>query len=534
MNKNSIVSPLKNHIDKFLFGLSLLTLVSVLVLRFFFLDRGLIFSDEGWYLCLLRDLPTDDGSTKFHLLFKNIFNNNIYAIRVACYLLMLVSSIVFAAGLYNYLNKKLSKKTNFIYCLGVIYMGQMSVIACPSFNYITLNISIAELSIGLLLLFLSNQKIIYSLLSGFFIGFLFPVMITNVIVIPIMIIVLFCLSEKRWKSVLLFLGGILLFFIFYCVVIEKPNEYISSIIGQTQTTINNGSSSYGLLFLFKWLGLVAYYLIKQLTVAFSLIFCLKGRRDQKFNIMYVLFAFLILCAVYAQPLPLYGKRFIETYWILIFIFLFNNRITLNNKNLLITLLFMLLPICLSFGTNVDFRIRQSSYFMFLTPVLFLIPNLNYKWKTVLAIFFMAMWLVFIHKVFFKTNWFGDSLLTQNHKLTEIGIKQNIKLDSRYLEMVRFCNEKIGKDDDLYVMNNQCWGVAALLDRNVISYAFHPIIDVSYTEKIIIPYLSKGKTVSIITKEDQKEIITSLIENNNYEFEEYQNGNMKVVRFRKKE
>ena len=143
----------------------------VLGIRFFLLDKGLIPSDDGWYYVLMRDLPKD-SSSRFHLLFHNVFQNNIYLIRLANYFVMLASSMVFALGLKKYFDKVFSKHFSYLFCLGVLFLGQMFIIDCQSFHYVTLNVSIMELSYGFMLLGLANRNHWMQILAVF--SSLFP------------------------------------------------------------------------------------------------------------------------------------------------------------------------------------------------------------------------------------------------------------------------------------------------------------------------------------------------------------------------
>ena len=179
----------------------------VLGIRFFLLDKGLVPSDDGWYYVLMRDLPKD-SSSRFHLLFHNVFQNNIYLIRLANYFVMLASSMVFALGLKKYFDKVLYKHFSYLFCLGVLFLGQMFIIDCPSFFYANLNVSIMELSYGFMLLGLANKNHWTQIVTGFVISFLFPVMITNVMIIPLTLVTLFILSSDKWKSAIMFCLGV--------------------------------------------------------------------------------------------------------------------------------------------------------------------------------------------------------------------------------------------------------------------------------------------------------------------------------------
>ena len=164
-----------------------------LAINFWTLNKCLVTSDDSWYLCLMRDLPTGLSSSA-HLLLFNVFNDNIYAIRLACYLLNIAAGGVFAWGLSLYADRWLIPKENrngknktviwVLMWLFVVFAGQLRVVTCPSFNYITLNQIVMQFSLGLLMISLVKRNSIAMFFSGFFIAMLVPVMITNVIAVP--------------------------------------------------------------------------------------------------------------------------------------------------------------------------------------------------------------------------------------------------------------------------------------------------------------------------------------------------------------
>ena len=108
-NIYKILSSIKTDKVQIIHIVALLSIFSSLYLRFNHLNRTLIPSDEGWYLTLLRDTP-NFGVSRFHLLFKGIFNDNLYIIRLTNYILTLLSNLIFSYGLYAYINKYLAKK----------------------------------------------------------------------------------------------------------------------------------------------------------------------------------------------------------------------------------------------------------------------------------------------------------------------------------------------------------------------------------------------------------------------------------------
>lgn len=129
---------MEKRVDICFFSLAIVALLVTIVANFLALENNLTFSDEGWYMSLMRDLP-HRGASRFHLLFGNLFGNDIYANRVACWLAQIFGSLMLAFGLCFWIVVPLSfsKKglVSFLFLWGALYLGQMYIVPCPSFNY---------------------------------------------------------------------------------------------------------------------------------------------------------------------------------------------------------------------------------------------------------------------------------------------------------------------------------------------------------------------------------------------------------------
>ena len=486
---NIIIAFLRKNIDIIFFVFGAIVFLSVLGVNFYALDKNLIPSDEAWYLCLIRDLP-HYGTTRFHLLFGSLFSANIYANRLFCWALLLLGAIIFACGLTEFLSSYIKDRQKwfiFFSSLFAIYIGQMVIIDCPSLNYITLNTIVAEFSVGFLLLGLSKDKWLYYLLSGFVVTYLFPIMVTNVIIIPLMILLIVLLSMHKLRDSLCFSLGIILFAIYYFTCVDSIHEVFSYIATETTNTIQRGSGEYGIVFLIKWIGQTFMYILRCLITAIAIyavyVYSEKNERitsELKKWVLLIVSASLILLYSWTYIEPCYPFRqfssfpwFKDLFWISIFIFLCkdiqNNALTKSKT--IVGCFLCLIPLCLSFGTNVDFHTRVGMYYAFIVPVLLLFQaERNNNRKLILLPILCLLFVIFLHSCTHR-NWHGEKyILGEKIPVQTIGINQNVKVDKLYISMLDSCAKYIPKEANVFC-NEDKWITICLLNYHPISYEF---------------------------------------------------------------
>lgn len=528
MGDNTLINMkiwLDKHINTIFLCFGVIASLSVLIINFLSLKNNLIFSDEGWYLCLLRDIP-HFGSSRFHLLFNNVFQNNIYLIRVFCWFLLLVGSIVLSLGIASFIKSGTHKSPYlFLWSFISVMFGQMYIHDCPSLNYITLNIVIAELSVGCLLLGLSKEKCVYYLLSGSIISALFPIMITNVVFIPIMCIAIFLLSNFRWKNCGVFVLGVVLFLLLYFAFIEKPIVVWEFIKKESGNVIARGGEQYGLTFFIRWLIDTILFFTKLIIMAIAM--CATYYFLTRHTFIYaccnkwkVLIGWIITIYVFiffhhfvsistiektssaTFFLNLLGYKYL--YWLLLFALIlisFVKQYIRDSKRWLIYWFFLVIPVCLSFGTNVPFYIRGMTYLMFITPII--INLYHYQDFNLKIMVFMILIFLFtsymIHSIN-GNNWHGESYFGTKTPVTTIGINQNICLDSYYLNKLQTCRTII-PNKEYVICSKQQWGVVNLLDYKPITYEFDVMrLDSITFSKIVNDQLDKNGYLWAISDE----------------------------------
>ena len=478
---------LRENVDRVFYAFGAIVILSVIGIQFFMLNRTLIVSDEGYYLCLLRDVA-NAGNSRYQFLCQSLYTGDIYQVRLLVWILTQLSMLIFAFGCGDFVRKICTFNKPWIpYVIAIIsvYVGCMYITACPSPNYITLNMVVAAFSIGSLLFGLSRNWRLAYILSGFFLAALFPVMITNLVLFPLICFVIAIVGDNRWRSLGYWMLGFGLFFCFYFLCCETPSSLMAYIQSKTSESMANPTTDYGILFWIKWIGESVLYWIKMFLMAGSCYLLYQGVQKTSWKKPYKLATIvcgvlLILLYYWHYLMPVYAFRVARSvvwtkdlYWIVFFIILIDglsaHRLQ-NVKSNIVGLLLAITPICLCFGTDVSMITRQGQYWMFLIPVLTLfLGELSIRKKYMLLAVFGINLLVFWFSMF-SVNWNSESYLKSNVSVKTIGIEQNIKLEKDYVDRLDACQRLIPRGEQV-LASNACWGFVVLLDYAPISYNY---------------------------------------------------------------
>ena len=495
-----------------------------IAINFWTFDKCMVMADDAWYLCLMRELPSGINSSG-HLLLFNVFNDNIYVIRIACYILNIIAGGVFALGLYFYSERwlvpdrwKNSSPRMLMWVLlwlFVIFAGQLRVITCPSFNYITMNQIVTQFSLGLLLISMTRKSYVAMLFSGFFIAMLIPIMITNIIFIPFVLvfIVLYTYTNDKasnWLSfslrqIAVYALGMLLFLVMYFVFVEDIKTYISIFLNKYNYTVSLGENDYGIKFLYKWLHrTMVLYFMQVVMLAFVLhytpVLAAKMNLQGKSSIVFKVVLYLAVVA-YIRAAVNYDINFFL--WLLAFyMFLDEKNVTDRKKQLLFGLL-VLAPICLSFGTNNTFKDRGFEYMSFVTPLLFVCSAR--WWQKAFVSIALVFYAIEMFASLYAPTWHGDIYVEQDCSLKTIGIDQEIYVDSKTLERLVFMQQHLSCGDTVWC-DTENWGCVELLHLVPISYEYFMNTDlVDSVDNVIVRRIDRysGVIEQMDGKQDYK-------------------------------
>ncbi len=464
----------------------LLSLIFIAIACYTF-NRTIVMDDEGWYLFLLRDMPNGAASSQFYKLLHNFLNGNVFLLRVFNYAFELFSIFIYSFGIYLFFKRTFDLSRMhllLLFSFTLLGFSIFTIPVCTTPYYVSLNKISTLISLGILLIGLKTNGFIKNLsfvLSGFSIGFLFFIMITNTPIYLLFIILIYSYSQHKQKDIILFIGGITLSFVCYFLTIELPVEFIQHEIMPhvTSTVSAKHNEAHGLFPMMRWAYMaLKYYLFNGLLFAFMIIgyFQLKSRLSTTKN-------FILFLALLTSGLFFYYEDVIKgehayasmaPYWGLYIFFIIDQTILKNNLKhielFLISLLFI--PFLLSLGTDVDFKTRGTEYIGFLFPLLFIITEKFYS-KKVLIVFMVVLmgYTVNICSMIYRNNWGGFIYAKQTLDVQNLNIDQNLKVDSMTYNNLSALKSGLLKNDTIIVSNKRLWGYAYLLGTTPISYMF---------------------------------------------------------------
>lgn len=497
MNMNKTI----NKLDGISIYFYAIVSIIVLIAQFWALNKGLIFSDEAWYACLLRDQPTG-LATQFNLLFKNVFNGDLYSNRLCAYLIRLLGSIVLSIGIYIYDNNIIKSGKSYWQYLFFIIIGQM-VLGPISINYLHLSLIIGEICIGLLLLSLAKEKWFILVGCGFFVAFLIPIKITSIILLPCILIVIALFTTNKFKNIIWLLLGVAVNIVLYFSFIEDPIIYFNALLNNTQRTIERGSNDYGIIYLIKYIFDAFVYYFRFIILAVFIYSTFKycnNLADKKKSIISLIIISILLCLyfVFDGSFPIKGKTLLKPHfllWLYVFVLLVSRPF---DKKSLLALFFLLVPFCLSFGSDAPVY-AKTIYLPFVT--LSIIYLLNKKLQNVVFMFItIILFYSFIQKDILKRDWYGNKWLDQTESVKNLGIDQKIKLDKRYYLMTENVQNLV-KPGDSVLCDMHSWGFVTLLNLQPMDYAFR--IDTTKAKEKLLIYVKKNIPIAIILEQNDR-------------------------------
>lgn len=462
----------------------LLFALSTIIITLWTLGLGMTMRDEGWYLYLIKDQPLEPIPTRFFEFFDGVFNGSIYAVRLSVFFVDVISVLIFSGGLYTYYKEKLYLDIySLISLISLsilgIYLGHITVNYV--FSYIILNREIVLSSLGLLM-FSLNRKNKYStiimILSGYLIGNLIFIMITNTIYIILVLFFLF-LEKKYQFAIKWYILGIILSIIVFFLFFQPFDSYILTLKQNIDKTINNKYlTNHGIKYLFSWIIETIKYLVYNVYTYILVIFGLLYLKNTKNKYLLYLLYFVGFCCsgIYIWEnifMPTNKVASMVPFIALMFFVLYK---VIEKKGLsifiLFTLLIFLASISLSFGSDTMYSVR-SNYLVFILPTTFILFQ-HLKDKRYLLIYTLIISIYFLNYLTlpYRTNWAQIKYCEQNIPLKSIGIDQNIKLDINKINELVLLQKFNVSNQNVILSSMFSWGYCYLLNCKPISYNFN--------------------------------------------------------------
>jgi hypothetical protein len=445
--------------------------VLILLILIWTLNRGVVFTDESWYLLHLKG-NLNVFTSDWYEYGKMFFPENIFYMRLEIIILIILSSISMAYGINKY-----TSKLKFTHLLPLALIAPFIFISPVQFvpNYITLNTILFQFGLGTFLILLSinnlKLKFIWAIITGMIFSQLIFIMITNSPYIIILIIFLFLIETHRNTKIISISGlilGVIIGIISFFLFIKSFSKFILDF----EFAIENHKffKTHGAALIFKWIkDVFLYFILMIIPVVILVYLILKNNISILIKVLLLLlFTCILIYDFYNNFLEYHN---ISSPFCVFIILLTMITIVMFKKNYTLVLIFSLIlitPFFASLGTNVPFHIRASIY---IAPLLLIIYNYSeeesfrkLKWLFHLIIFVTLI--KFSTKGILTKGWQRYVISAQSTKVSTIGIDSPLKLDGEKLELLKEIKVIVPKYSTVIVNSTEYWGIAYLLDYKI--------------------------------------------------------------------
>ena len=476
--------------NTYLFNLIIsLAAITILLMKVLLADKGLVIDDEAWILLLIRDLPSGDAPTQFHKLFFNVFNGDIYIIRISYIFLEMISFFTFSMGLYYFLKEKYTLHKVHLYVFFALTLIGYSIFSLPVCNipyYANLNKTLLPLSIGFFLLSIykynRSEKHLYLLyISGLIIGFQPFIMITTItIYLFFLLLIFFYFDQQKIKHCIYYCLGIITSISIYFVFIESPIHFLENeiIVNFKSYSSSNYNEKHGILPILRWLSVTIKYIIFNCTlpaigiIGIRYLFPFLNHIQRKgFFLLLILTGVLFL---YFETIKGEHEYASMNLFIAAFIFSMIDVFIVNKKDkqiIPITLLIFILPLLLSIGTDVDYKIRATDYIGMYFPFIFILQlHLNPKKKLAFSVILLCYFVNYC-SMYFRTNWGQFNYSEQKIDVRQLGISQNLQLNELNISNLKQLKPYFKQNETVVVSHKNLNATCYLLNLKMVSYDF---------------------------------------------------------------
>ena len=463
--------------------------ISIIFFKFFLANKGLVIDDEAWFLLLIRDLPSGDSPTQFHKLFFNVFNGDIYQLRISYIFLEIVSFLIFSTGLYYFFKDKYDLKKVHIFIFFTLTLIGYSIFSLPICNipyYANLNKTLLPLSIGFFLFsiykFKQNKKHFYLLYySGLIVGFQPFIMITTItIYLCFLLLIFYYFDKQKIKHCIYYCLGIITSISIYFVFIENPIHFWENeiLVNFKSYSSSNYTEKHGILPILRWLSVTIKYIIFNCTLpAIGIIgirYLLPFLNHIQKRAFFLLLALSGVLFFYFEIIKGEHEYASMNLFIAAFIFSMIDVFIVNNKDkhiIPITLFIFILPLLLSIGTDVDYKIRATDYIGMYFPFIFILQlHLNPKKKLVFSVILFCYFVNYC-SMYFRTNWGQFKYSEQKVDVQLLDIDQNLKLNDLNTSNLKQLKPYFTENETVVVSHKNLNGTCYLLNLKMVSYDF---------------------------------------------------------------
>lgn len=451
------------------------------------INRGIGFSDESWYLVLLRDHVAKNASA--WPLFFSWLPNNLLVIRMITVGLLFTGSMLFGYGMYSYFKVqfKLSQKSiiplmMFGFIGAFCFLPPICLVPC----YYWFNHFIFSSGIGSALLCAKRGKvgIGWAWLSGFFFGFLFFIMPSNTPII-LFVAAFIIFNPNPWHRLIGFGVGMACAILVYSLAIQSLAEFYL-MIQQSLHDSPDFLGSHGITQMIVWIIKTVKFIITNIFIVAALIYFLRRHIDEisvKRETLSIWVSLIVIVSFTIIPYfeglvwgVKYGIYPSEIISVLFIWFILETQNELISQDWSVLTLLFISPILASFGTNVPFSIRGTIYigtFYGTAGLLFVLSPFCARFRIYMCLAVVLLTFGFV-TTFFRPNWSTDMSLSKNIiPLSEIGIQKRTRITPEMSTMISEAKKFIGFSNNVVVKGQQSWGFVYLLDLHPLSYSAIP-------------------------------------------------------------
>lgn len=458
------------------------------------LNKGLIFHDESWELLHYRNgVPTIDYSN-WHRVLKFLYVENLIHLRLITF-----SVISLSAFFLGYVSCKVFKFQMPSWIAGLMFIIFQFFLYAPVKlvpSYTNMNSVVINISVSFFLLFVSreqdNLKLIYLFLSGFFISTLPFILVTNTLIIALLGMVIFMVSESpyRIKYCVIYVLSLLIYPFCYFTIIQSPDQFWGKY--KEASHYLTFDSDYGLFGIVKWHLKWILHLIKlPLPIFLISIFLIKRDKIEKMyrHIAIGILTSLILIQLY-QDVTFSASMFSVSLWyVLLSILLLVTWKDLQlNRPLLIIILFLItLPYFASLGTVVRFQFKATSFFSYIALGLLCMQQFakrTFDTSTWSSFLFVICTLTFF-SYNFRSSWTNYRTTEQTEKLHFNEKVGHIMLDPYRVAELESLKPYMYGNEKVMVSHENLWGYVYLLNAKPLYLPFR------FKEKYFYYYLDKN-------------------------------------------
>ena len=480
----SLGAKTKNKLVAMAFALPVFFAIITLSLNIWQSNKGFVMSDEGWAAFLLKFMP-QIGITQYYMYFKNVFQGNIYAIRLTTVFMELLGSFMFSYGLFSFYKERLNLTLKGFFVIFSFSIFSMFGVLSNWIYYVSMTKFALFMATGFILCGFAIdkqwKKNICNILSGLFLGTLFFIMPTTTPVILSTAILLFFISERpvRLTNVSLLVSGVFISILIYFAFFESFSVYVEGFKKAVMITVNDQfDDNHGLAGLFKWSKQTFLFFVYNILIGalalYGIKFLLEYKKTLATTILFSLYCIMLLI-IFMMRGPHGSSSTIPVFVIYLYLFLskctYNMRKHQFNEMCILAYIFTI-PVFGSLGTDIVFEARAIAYISFLLPVIYImILEVEKKYKYIYYVLFLLLCATFfIHNLtgYARTNWGNIVYTKQTHSIQPI-TNQHLFLDKEKYNTLEMMRTLISADDHVIINSVELWGYAYLLETKPVSF-----------------------------------------------------------------